>query len=129
MKTKKSLFTLILALAVAFSFFSCEEKAETPDASSLVGTVWFASGTYSEPGYGITTWSATVSFLTSSTGAYMIRDGDDPDPGTFTYTYTPPKVVLTDDGGQFDEPLEGTISGNTLTIKDVDGTTRTLTKQ
>jgi len=121
MKKANNLFAFILALAVAFSLSSCGDKTETPDASSLVGTVWFASY---ETGY------VTVSFQTSSTGSYMMMNGDDPDPGTFTYIYTPPKIVINDDGnGNFDEPLEGTISGNTLTFNDVEGTAITLTKQ
>lgn len=124
---KNHLFTLIIALAVAFAFSSCGDKTETPDASSLVGTTWMGSGTYSEPGYGNTTWTLTVSVLTASTGVYLMESGDDPDPGRFTYTYTPPTftAVLTDEYG---ESVEGTISGNTLTVE-ADGITMTLTKQ
>lgn len=118
MKTNKSLFTLILALTMVFSF-SCEEKAETPDASSLVGTVW--AGTWYEQG-DEEPWTVTVSVLTSSTGTYLMESVSDIDPGTFTYTYTPPKVVFTAEG----ESMTATISGNTLTVESMG---MTLTKQ
>ena len=112
---KQILLFCAMAL-ITLSGCSKDDKAETLDGTVWVSTIY--EGTEDE-------YTETLTFSKST--VEIIADGDEP--LVYQYTYTPPLVLISAQIEGITVTVTATISGNKMTIVNLDGETAVFTKK
>ncbi|MDR1783652.1 MAG: hypothetical protein LBR13_05265 [Dysgonamonadaceae bacterium] len=129
MEQMKALLIASAIMVMCAPFVGCDEY---DDDESLEGTTWQFSRTRNYEDGGFNTLTVTLQFNSGGKGVYTTKEIDEYNTWSskinFTYVYDKPNITLYAEGLR---TAYGTVSGNTMTLKeeDDDETTTVLTKQ